>query len=39
MFTEFITPVELINFYNIAQSIEQKKLDSIENEKRKNYTK
>lgn len=37
MFTEFITPIEFMNFYNIAQKIEQKKQDDIENDKREGY--
>jgi hypothetical protein len=39
MFTEFITPIEFMNLYNIAQKIEQKKEDEIENDKRSQYTK
>jgi hypothetical protein len=37
MFTEFITPIEFMNFYNMAQKIEQKKQDEIENDKREGY--
>ena len=39
MFTEFITPIEFMNLYNIAQKIEQKKEDEIEAGKRSGYTK
>ena len=39
MFTEFITPIELMNFYNISQKIEQKKKDEAEEAKREQYTK
>ena len=39
MFTEFITPIEFMNLYNIAQKIEQKKIDDLENEKRGHYNK
>ena len=39
MFTEFITPVDLMAYYKIAEEIEQEKLDKIERSKREQYTK
>jgi hypothetical protein len=37
MFTEFITPVELMNFYNVAMEIERAKEEKLENAKREGY--
>lgn len=37
MFTEFITPVELINFYNVAMEIEKAKEEKLEETKREGY--
>ena len=37
MFTDFLSPVDLMNYYNIAMSIEQEKQDRIDAGKRENY--
>ena len=37
MFTDFIAPVELMNYYNIAVEIEQKKQEDLESTKRESY--
>lgn len=39
MFTEFITPVEFMNLYNIALKIEEKKQEEAQGNTRKQYTK
>ena len=37
MYTDFITPVELMNCYAIAEEIEKKKQEELENAKREPY--
>ena len=39
MFTEYLTPIDLMNYYNLAMEIEQKKIDEIEASKREQYLK
>ena len=39
MFTEFLSPIDLSNFYNIALDIQKKRLEEAENSKRSQYTK
>ena len=36
-FTELLTPIDFMNYYNIAAEIEQKKQDDIEASKREKY--
>lgn len=39
MFTDFLTPVDLMTYYTIAEEIEQEKIDRIERTKKEQYTK
>jgi len=37
MFTEFLTPIDFINYYNVAAEIEKEKEDRAERAKREQY--
>ena len=39
MFTDFLTPVDLLTYYKIAEEIEQEKVDRLERNKKEGYTK
>ena len=39
MFTDCLTPVDLMTYYKIADEIEQEKIDRIERNKKEGYTK
>jgi uncharacterized protein VirK/YbjX len=37
MFLEFLTPIDFVNYFEMAYELEQKKLDDIEKNKRQGY--
>ncbi len=39
MFLEFLTPIDFVNYFEMAYELEQKKLDDIEKNKRQGYEK
>jgi len=37
MYTDFATPIDFMNYYSVAEEIERKKQEEIENSKREQY--